>query len=70
MQKTFVATGRWLLTLRKDESFAKYFATQAIKWRFNLLRAPSWGGLFERLIGIMKKSLSKTIGKRMLSFYQ
>ncbi|XP_047139059.1 uncharacterized protein LOC124814979 [Hydra vulgaris] len=61
--KTFVATGNWLLTLKNDENIANYLAIQAIKWRFNLSRAPWWGGLFERLIGIMKKSLSKTIGK-------
>ena len=66
--KTFEATGKWLLTLSKDENLANYLGTQAIKWRFNLSRAPWWGGLFERLIGIMKKSLSKTIGKEMLSF--
>ena len=35
--KTFVATGKWLLTLSKDENLANYLATQAIKWRFNLL---------------------------------
>ncbi|XP_002157912.3 uncharacterized protein LOC100197154 [Hydra vulgaris] len=66
--KTFVATGKWLLTLKNDENIANYLAIQVIKWRFNLSRAPWWGGLFERLIGIMKKSLSKTIGKGMLTF--
>ncbi|XP_065668049.1 uncharacterized protein LOC136088288 [Hydra vulgaris] len=68
--KTFVATGKWLLTLKKDENLANYLATTAIKWRFNLSRAPWWGGLFERLIGIMKKSLSKTIGKGILNFFE
>ena len=34
--KTFVATGKCLFTLRKDENLANYLATQAIKWRFNL----------------------------------
>ena len=37
-------------------------------WRFNLSRAPWWGGIFERLIGIMKTSLSKVIGKGLLTF--
>ena len=65
-----MATGNWLLTLVENENLANYLATQAIRWRFNLSRAPWWGGLFERLIGIMKKSLSKTIGKGMLNFYE
>ncbi|XP_065665443.1 uncharacterized protein LOC136086875 [Hydra vulgaris] len=55
--KTFLAIGKWLLTLKNDENLANYLAI-----------APWWGGLFEKLIGIMKKSLSKTIGKGMLSF--
>ncbi|XP_047137790.1 uncharacterized protein LOC124814296 [Hydra vulgaris] len=66
--KTFLATGKWLLTLKNNKNIANYNATQAIKWRFNLSRAPWWRGLFERLIRITKKSLSKTIGKGMLSF--
>ena len=31
-------------------------------------RAPWWGGFFERLIGIMKNALSKTIGRALLRF--
>ena len=46
-----------------------YLSQNTIKWRFNLfLRAPWWGGIFERLIGIMKNSLSKVVGKGLLTF--
>ena len=38
---------------------------QRIVWKFNLSRA---GGFFERLIGIMKRCLSKVIGRKLLSF--
>ena len=31
-------------------------------------RAPWWGGFYERLIGIVKTSLSKVVGKSLLSF--
>ncbi|XP_070571220.1 uncharacterized protein [Ptychodera flava] len=31
-------------------------------------RSPWWGGFFERLIGIMKRSLSKAIGRALLKF--
>ena len=33
-------------------------------------RAPWWGGFFERLIGIMKRALSKSIGKGFLKFHE
>ena len=66
--KTFVATGKWLKTLMQDEQLTNFLASQSIKWKFNLSRAPWWGGIFERLIGIMKKSLSKVVGKGLLTY--
>ena len=66
--KTFIATSKWLKILKKNEDLMNYMATHRIKWQFNLSRAPWWGGFFERLIGIMKRSLSKVIGKKCLTF--
>lgn len=66
--KTFQAMKQWLSTLRKDEDLFNYLATRDIEWKFNLSRAPWWGGFFERLIGVMKKSLSKAIGRALLKF--
>lgn len=45
-----------------------YLATDKIKCRFNLSRAPWWGGFFERLIGTMKRSLAKVVGRSLLKF--
>ena len=66
--KTFVVTKKWLKALKKNEDLMNYLATQRIKWKFNLSRALWWGGFFERLIGIMKRSLSKVVGKKLLTF--
>ena len=33
-----------------------------------MARAPWWGGFFERLVGIMKRSLSKVIGRSLLTY--
>ena len=55
--KTFVATGKWFSVLKKNR-------------KFNLSRAPWWGGFFERLIGIMKRSLSKAIGRSLLTYQE
>ena len=66
--KTFEATSEWLKTLKSDEDLNNYIAKENITWRFNLSSAPWWGGFFERLIGIMKRALSKTIGRGYLKF--
>ena len=66
--KTFKATKKWLTTLARDEDLFNYLAVNNIDWRFNMSRSPWWGGFFERLVGIMKTSLSKTIGKALLRF--
>ena len=66
--KTFVSIGKWLSTLKKDENLINYLAKSEIKWRFNLSRAPWLGGFFKRLVGIMKRTLSKVIGNGLLSF--
>ena len=54
--------------MAKDEEFNDYLAQHEIIWKFNLSRASWWGGFFERLIGVMKATLSKVIGKALLTF--
>ena len=66
--KTFIATKKWLKTLQEDEDLNNYLASQRIKWKFNLSRAPWWGGFFERMVGVVKSCLSKVIGGALLSF--
>ena len=51
----------------KDERVGNLLARGEIKWEFNLSRAPWWGGQFERMIGLIKQSLYKTIGNGFLS---
>ena len=66
--KTFIATNKWLKLLQKDDDMNNYLATNNIEWRFNMSRAPWWGGFFERLIGVMKSTLAKVIGNALLSY--
>ena len=42
--------------------------SETILWKFNVPRAPWWGGQFEQLIGLIKASLYKTIGKAQLNW--
>ncbi|XP_068735592.1 uncharacterized protein [Montipora capricornis] len=67
--RTFVGAAKWLETVRADERPNEFLCRQEIKWQFNLNRAPWWGGQFERMVGLVKRSLIyKTIGNGFLSW--
>ncbi|XP_074606418.1 uncharacterized protein LOC141859452 [Acropora palmata] len=51
-----------------NEKFHDLLADQQIKWKFNLSRAPWWGGQFERKIGLVKSALNKTVGNSYLTW--
>ena len=38
-----------------------------IEWKFNLERAPWWGGFFEIMVGSVKRCLRKALGNSRLS---
>jgi hypothetical protein len=63
---TFQATAKWIRRIEKDKRLNAHLADLAIRWQFNLSRAPWWGGQFERLIGLFKNTFNKTIGNRTL----
>ena len=65
---TFVSAAKWLKKAVNSEEVNDFLATQDIKWQFNLSRAPWWGGQFERMVGIVKAALYKTIGKAVLKW--
>lgn len=52
----------------KGEQLHDWLAKQKIVWQFNLSRAPWWGGQFERMVGLVKQALYKTVGKANLSW--
>ena len=64
--KTFQAAAKWLKQVTRDEELHEFLIKENISWRFNLSRAPWWGGQFERLIGITKQALHKSLGKTNL----
>ena len=68
--RTFVGAAHWLKEIQKDEQLQAYLAEEQITWRFNLSRAPWWGGQFERLVGVFKRAFYKTIGGGMLSWIE
>ena len=65
---TFKATDKWLKLVQGDERVGGVLTEHCIEWRFNLSRAAWWGGQFERLIGLFKRSFRRTIGNGTLEF--
>ena len=66
--RTFVAVAKWLKAVMADEKVHDFLSRKRIQCQFNLSRAPWWGGHFERMIGIVKGSLYKTIGNGFLTW--
>ena len=60
---SFVAAAKRFKKITREEQMYDFLAKHKIKWQFNLNRAPWWGGQFERLIGLMKQTLYRTMGK-------
>ncbi|XP_020896007.1 uncharacterized protein LOC110234937 [Exaiptasia diaphana] len=58
--QTFKATAEWIRQIRKSEALQDFLARQQIHWQFNLAKSPWWGGMYERLIKEVKKTLFKT----------
>jgi len=40
-----------------------YMVNNQIQWKFIVEKAPWWGGFWERMVGITKRCLKKTIGR-------
>jgi hypothetical protein len=66
--KTFVATANRIRKISKSELVNEFLAKNNITWRFNLSKAPWWGGQYERLVGLVKQSLYKVIGASHLKW--
>ena len=45
-----------------------YLSDVGVEWKFNLEKAPWWGGVFERMVKSTKRCLRKTIGQSRFSF--
>ena len=68
--RTFVGAAKLLREIRKDERLQAYLAEEEISWKFNLSRAPWWGGQFEELVGLFKRAFYRTVGGGMLSWVE
>ena len=65
---TFLKAAKWLKQVRDEERVQGLLQEYDISWKFNLSRAPWWGGQFKRLIGVVKSAMYKVIGGATLSW--
>ena len=66
--KTFKASARALEKLYNCETLQGYLGANRIEWKFNLERAPWWGGFLERMVQSVKRCLRKVLGNARLTF--
>ena len=55
-------------TLQQSIGETLYMAARSVNWTFIPKRAAWWGGFYERLIGLTKKSIQKVLGWRYVTF--
>ena len=65
--QTFKGTEKELRRLYAHPQVRADLDNQRMEWRFNLERAPWWGGFFERMVGSVKKNLKKVVGNARLT---
>ncbi|XP_046856027.1 uncharacterized protein LOC124449123 [Xenia sp. Carnegie-2017] len=66
--KSFKATVKTLENLYNIASVQGYLGNNRKEWKFNLERAPWWGGFFERMVRSVKRCLKKVLGNARLAF--
>eukprot|EP00112_Aurelia_sp_Birch-Aquarium-sp1_P015934 Seg357.4 transcript_id=Seg357.4/GoldUCD/mRNA.D3Y31 product="hypothetical protein" protein_id=Seg357.4/GoldUCD/D3Y31 len=67
---TFKTTAIQLKALVEHPEVQEYLQSHFLTWRFNLALASWWGGWFEKMVGLTKTILKKTLGKASLSYFE
>lgn len=65
--KTFKAAAKYLDAVFKDGTLQTHLNGIGVTWKFNVERAPWWGGAFERMVRSTKRCLKKLIGRSHIS---
>ncbi|XP_068234232.1 uncharacterized protein [Palaemon carinicauda] len=65
---TFVSTPVYLKIMAESSLVQEHLNAKECKWNFIPARAPWFGAIWERLIGLLKTCLKKVIGQAFLGF--
>ena len=65
--KIFKASEKAIRRLFNQPKVKSEMQTKRATWKFNLERAPWWGGFFERMVRSMKRCLRKVLGNAKLT---
>jgi len=66
----FTGANQILKELSKENAMVTGLATKGIEWHFTPARAPWFGAVYERLIGVLKKELIKLVGHTALTYHE
>jgi len=55
--KTFKAAAKVINTIVHHQKVQYYVTDLGVEWLFNPERAPQWGGVFERMVRMIKRCL-------------
>ena len=63
----YIASAETLNQLFQSPSLKESFSRQGVDWKFIPQRAPWYGGFWERLVGLTKRAIKKTLGKAFIT---
>lgn len=66
--KSFKAASKEVDKICSSTEVSHYLINNRIIWNFIAEKAPWWGGFWERMVRVVKRSLKKSIGRSNLSF--
>ena len=66
--KTFKTANKELEALFKDPDVQRFVSQEKIIWKFILEKAPWFGGIYERMVQLVKRVLRKILGNAKLDF--
>ena len=66
--KTFKSASSDVKKTVRSLEVKTYMVNHQVEWKYIVEKAPWWGGFWERMVGITKRCLRKTIGRSKLTF--